>query len=147
MGVTVSERLDKRNAPSKANWTRRLKVLSKWISGLPPPCGIFAVLLRDILEGRTADGESLEVRVPGVVSRENSDTHDHGDEVVRVAVRFLEGRLRHSPPGRGAPGTGSSVLRTSDLKQHEPAGAFFHGLDVGHGDRNAAGVSFRIGIC
>lgn len=56
-----------------------------------------AVLLQRIFEGEV-ENEAAQVWVAPdeVVARESTDTHFHADDVVRVAQRYIERRLRHS---------------------------------------------------
>ncbi|WP_411845010.1 DNA-binding transcriptional regulator [Roseibacillus persicicus] len=56
-----------------------------------------AALLHRLMEGDADLAKDEEIRVPPecVVARESTDTHYHGDEVVRVSIRYIENRLRY----------------------------------------------------
>jgi LacI family transcriptional regulator len=53
-----------------------------------------ASLIHQMLSGEKVGAQEILIQPDGVTARQSTDTQYHADEVVRVAVRFMEGRLR-----------------------------------------------------
>jgi LacI family transcriptional regulator len=55
-----------------------------------------AALIHRLLSSESVGAPEILIQPDGITARQSTDTQYHADEVVRVAVRFMEGRLRHS---------------------------------------------------